>query len=648
MGFLALASCVTLLTGCESDALWGLGGKWNQFVDWGKGLLGLKKDEKQQKEDEDKQDDQNGEEGGETPAPVVPTMTVAELPARLDCGEPLDLGEYVTLTNATDFQVVLSSESAELASVEGHVLTATGEGTISFTIQCGELSQECSIVGYRSSREALIEYFEGVGKEYSVVIYEPAFDDQDQFTGFEMADVLYHSENYILTLTTWDSDDEGNPIPGGFLKFGAEAEECFAFSISGEGENEAVVLADEYPLMLMDYYNSDFDVDFSAASYEADPDSGEDFYVISGDDAAYFAENSLFLPNGNYGSYPVERVEFNIYNEAEEGQPESLAVDAYVYITYEGELTIVEVATLYVDEASVGYPLLDAYCVPENKPEGVDYWEYFGANAPLGSFFLGGETSMYGYDGLISVTYGWADDEGNAIATPSDVDQTYFVYCPIGQQLMYTSENSVWHMRDVLDPDTGELLGREPDSGRMFVAGEGEAPGVVYNIFPTDDGYYAEEDTEHGVWGDPSLTFEALKDRANYAPGYIASAQDLFEEVPAATEGEEPTQEYYATVFTFKQGKVGGLLDAVIASTDELSILGQIIDIYNSYGLDVKSYFTGSLIIYPYDGLVGLTLSFGWDDNVNYTVSFTSMANPSAASACESYAAYMASNVIGA
>ena len=49
MGLLALASCVTLLTGCESEAFFGLGKYVNQVADWGTGLLeklGLKEAEK--------------------------------------------------------------------------------------------------------------------------------------------------------------------------------------------------------------------------------------------------------------------------------------------------------------------------------------------------------------------------------------------------------------------------------------------------------------------------------------------------------------------------------------------------------------------------------------------------------------------------
>ena len=192
-GILALASCVTLLTGCNPDALWGLGKYWNQVADGTVGFfndiavkLGLKKaEEKGEKKDEEEKKEDEGKEqqGGGEEEQKVPSMVVADLPARLEVGEELDLDQYVTLQNASDYQVVVADASAQLASVQGHVLTATGEGTINFTVKCGELSKACTIEGFRGSREALINYFDGVENRYSVLIYQ-----EDQVAGEETPD----------------------------------------------------------------------------------------------------------------------------------------------------------------------------------------------------------------------------------------------------------------------------------------------------------------------------------------------------------------------------------------------------------------------------------------------------------------------------
>ena len=148
MGLLALASCVTLLTGCESNAFFGLGKYVNQVGDGFNGILeklGLKKaeqkEEKQSEEEKQQSGEQGGEQqgGGEQEQPATPTLTVAELPAKLDVRESLDLDQYVTITNLESYSVELASESANLASLEGHVLTALGEGEIKFTVSAGEL-----------------------------------------------------------------------------------------------------------------------------------------------------------------------------------------------------------------------------------------------------------------------------------------------------------------------------------------------------------------------------------------------------------------------------------------------------------------------------------------------------------------------------
>ena len=647
---LALASCVTLLTGCESEAFFGLGKYWNQFTDWGNGLLvkmGLKKEEqKDEKKDEEKPSgDQGGEQGGQEEQ-KAPSMSIAELPERLEVGEALDLDEYVTLENASEYEVVLEANSASLAKVEGHVLTATDEGRISFTVKCGDLSKSLSIDAVRGSREALIEYFDGVGNQYTAVVYqeeqtagdETPDDETDDEYEWLMADILLHDTNYILSFYNWDEDETtGEAIPGGFLRFGEEAEECYTFTIEEDDQgDEQVVLDRELGLVYFNAYNPDFGVDFSEAEYEYDEEYDMDLYVIEGNDAKWFAEESLLVPGGAFGSqgqYPVDRVEFTIYDEAEEGEPESLAVDAYVYVTFQGEEVPVEIATLYTDEESVGYELLQEYCVAENKPAGVDYWYYFGS-VGLGDFFLGKESLVVGQTGLISVEYGWCDDNGDPIDMPESVlteANGNFAYLPIGSKTMITTPTSVWEVDDSYSP-----LG-----GKMLVEGESESdPDVTYNIYKTQTGFYAEE-ADEGVWDDGSLVFAGVSARANYAPGKISAAQDITHMEPGENEGDPETEVYDGTLFTFGTGKVGGLIDALVAGDDGLYNLGVLISFYAQYDVDLVSYFDGSLFVDPNSGAVQLTFEFGWATNENWAVTFTSMYYPGVASLAASFEASM-------
>ena len=660
-GILALASCVTLLTGCNPDALWGLGEYWNQVADGTVGFfndiavkLGLKeaekKDEKkeEEKKDEGKEEEQHEEE-------KVPSMVVGQLPEKLYVGEELDLSEFVELQNASDFTVEVAAASKKLASAEGHVLKGLGEGEINFTIKSGELAQACKIQGIRESRDALISFFEGVENRYSVVAYheyqvageDTTEDETDDEYDWFMDDLIFHDTNYILSLGSWDEDDEGNAIPGGFVRFGEEALECFTFSLLEDDEGEEYVeLGDQLPRLYFDSYNPSFGVDFSEAKYEYDSDYEMELYVIEDKDAKWFAEESLFIPNGTpYTGYPVSRVEFNIYDEAEEGEEQSLAVDAYVYITYKGSPYLVEIATLYTDEESVGYPLLQEYAVAENLPEFDDYWEYFGEGFGFDQFFLNPE-SYVGPSGLVSLDYGWCDDEGKAIDCPSDATTVnLFAYMPVGSKTLLLSENSIWEVDDEYNPL----------SGKMVVKGEGEEdPDVTYNIYAadTESGYFAEE-ADEGVWEEKGLFFGGLSDKSNYAPGTIVAAQDITHEEPVVDEetGEETGETetvYDGTVFSIGFLKNADLIDALIAGDSGLYNLGAIIESYAEVGSDLLSYFNGMLFVDPYSGIVQLSLQFGWDDNVNWAVTFTSVYYPGMASMAASYEGYMIANVIAA
>ena len=661
MKLLALASCVTLLTGCESEAFFGLGKYWNQFADWGSGLLeklGLKKEEKKdEKESEDKPSGEGeqggeGEGGGVTPEPTK-SLTVEGLPESLEVLESLNLDDFVRLENLESYEVALDEGSEEIAELEGHVLKAKNEGTINFTVSSGELSKKCSVESVFATRQFLYDAFSEAGNRYTMLSYD--FDDNDQLF---IDDYFVHSEKYIMT-KNFDKDTDGNIVPGGWLSF--DGEDLFEFTIKeGEQEDEVIVGA-RASSIYFSVYNPVIEADYyfgANAQFVYDEENNEKLLVITGDACKYFAQEALMCYQGQInassGTYVFSQVQFVLgeYEDDTTGETEQF-VEWYAYVTLADKEYLYGFGeVLFGDEA--GDELLDEYCVPENKPAGVDYWNfmdslYGGTGAVgLGDFFLSEDSLLYYPRGIYSLSYGWCDDNGDPIEIPADAVGGNFEYMPVGSKLMFLSDNSAWDVSEVKDETTGEVTGYKPNSGKMYVAGEGENPGVVYDIFSSASGYTAEVADEASVWEADKMLFAGLRDRANYAPGMIASAEHVTVEVPAQNEGEEPTQQYSHSVITFESGKVGGLIDALVDGDNGLYFLGALIDAYAQAGRNIVDYFDGVLTLVPGSGIAQLRLSFSWDDNQNWAVTFTSRSASSAATQAQGWEADMLANVINA
>ena len=647
--FLVLASCAMLMTGCESDALWGLGGKWNQVVDWAKNLLGLNKEEK--KSDDDGKGGEEKKEAG---------ISLKELPKYGFVGETLNLDSYVQLTNATSYTVSLAESSKAFASVSGHVLSFKEEGKVDFTVTADSKSASGSLESIRESRLALMDYVEGVEQRYTVAELgyvqtageDTPDDESDDEYDIGYVDVLFHSDLYLLTLASWDQDEEtGEAIPGGFLKFSEDDEDAFYFSLSydEEAQEEVVALGEKTSSMILDYYNGPLGLDFSTMKYELyhyeDEDTGEveeyDQYILEDEDAMAFAENSLLIPygciDGSAGNYPINKVEFTLEVEEDEvtGEEYSVMV-AYTYTTVGDEPYFWSMHEIYVDEEDVGYPLLEEFCVPENKPEGEDYWNYFHPQIGLGDFFLSPD-GIVGTAGIINIKYGWVDDEGNAIDCPSDATTgNLFAYMPVGSDIFVMSANSIWQVDETY----------APISGKMAVTSEDEEPvTTVYNIFSaeTESGFLAEE-ADDGVW-DGAEVFSGLADRENYPRGAIGEVEELSHEEAGETEEDPATTVYDGTAFYFYQGYANGFIDTLVAGDQGLFYLGAIINAWASTQ-DLYKFFSATLIVNEQYGVVNLIVSFGWGDNENWQVSFTSMYYPDAASMAASYESFMLSNVI--
>ena len=216
---------------------------------------------------------------------------------------------------------------------------------------------------------------------------------------------------------------------------------------------------------------------------------------------------------------------------------------------------------------------------------------------------------------------------------------------PVGSKLMFVSPTSIWDVAEVHDETTGDLTGYQPISGKMEVAGEGENPAVVYDIYSSQTGYTALEAEESSAWGNGDLVFAGLRDQANYPAGCFSSVEDVTVTVPGENEGDPDVEQYDHTVFNFQAGKVCSLLRALIDGDNGLYYLGAIMD---AYGTDVTNYFYGELTIYPNSGVAVVHASLGWSDNQNWELTFVSQYSPSAASQAASWEADMLANVINA
>ena len=658
MGLLALASCVALLTGCESNAFFGLGKYVNQVGDGFNGILeklGLKKaeqKEEKQSEEEKQSGEQGGEQqqgGGEQEQPATPTLTVAELPAKLDVRESLDLDQYVTITNLESYSVELASESANLASLEGHVLTTVGEGEVKFTVSAGELSKECSVNCVSSVREYLQEQFTAAKNRYSVIEFE--YDQTAQ--EYYMSDYFVHSSKYILT-KYFAKDANNNIVPGGWLTFGDE--DVFQYTIGENDQSEEeVVLGAQSAAVYLDVYNPEIEVPYyfgQNAVYEYDEQYDVDMIVLEGEPAIFFAQEAVMCYEGavlgQTTTYTVARVEFYL-----EEYQDDVALDYMIYVTDDadstGELLGYSFGEIWFGD-DAGYALLDAYCVPENKPVATDYWNYFSkfglTGVGLGDFVVSDKSAyLPGPYGLYSVEYGWFDDNGNPMAAPTSGTWSYF---PEGGSLMFLSNTSIWSVEGVYD-EQGQLVNYVPSYGKVAVTGEGENPATtIYDIYKAQTGYTALESEDATLWSNADFTFAGIRDRDNYAPGSIEEAKDVFVTVPAQTEGEDPTEEYDHTEFTFQQGKVKGLLDTVIAGDDNLYYVSAVINAFANQGTNLYNYFGGELSIDPAYGIFKLSLSFGVQNLGTWEVTFTSQYNTSAASMANSWAQQMITNVINA
>lgn len=615
MGLLALASCVTLLTGCESDAFFGLGGKFNEIVEWGKGIIGIKdeQEEEEKKEDTPSGEDQGSEGGDEDIQPIIPEITpsldVDDLPTTIDVRESIDLDDYVTVFGVDGYTVTLDEQSASIASIDGHVVTATGEGDIKFTISAGELSEECAVYCLSSLRADLYYAFGAAGNRYTVLGIE--YDEETSQA--IVADYYFHSPNYVMT-KYFSQDENENVIPGGWLTFGDG--DVYQFAIEGEEGSEAVTRLSKSSAVYMSVYNPEITADYyfaSSAEYEFDEKYQMDLMVLSGQAAAYWVQDTIMMYGGSFTyqgtNYTISRVEFyeKEYLGKENEVLKAICFDVYCLAEGSEELTYYGNFQVLLGE-DAGNDLLDAYCVPENKPASTDYYnDYFGSGIKISDYFIS-DSGVVPATGLISVSYGWYDEKGGLLVDEvegeggateqvphtetfygtSATDTYIFGY---GSYNVLCSENSVWEVDSSYKPVSGAT---------KVTVGEGEeAREAVFEVYATEDGYYAEENSKLSSPWDSLVTLPGLRDPENWSDDCISAAQSFVADTIDQGEDVDP-YEVIGHAFLFADGEASPLLHAVIDNVGGLLPVASYAALYKYYmGVDFANFFDAQLVVVP-------------------------------------------------
>ena len=341
------------------------------------------------------------------------------------------------------------------------------------------------------SRAFMIDYFNNFGRTYTVDLKVV----NDAGTALEDYDMIYHTENYVYE-TNYGKDDNNNPYGAGFLRFTSLDEKAYLFQVKLEDNEEKIELSDKYPIdYLVKYYNPEFSVDFAKISYEYDAENKDDLFVLTGEDAADFAEASLFVPNGKVSGYAIDRVEFSIWDVSATEEPD-YRVCAYPTFSVGTKKYYYGYCFLSNKAADVGYPLLDAYCVPENKPVSLDYYNeflkdvrFFDGTEPFYGHVLSdlllSPSGVYGATGTIETFFSWMDAE---TYEPFDYDlssyeTTYYGgKLPNGSKTYLTSEKGIWEVEAVLD-ENDEFVRYDPVSGVISASVGEPAEEKVFNCY---------------------------------------------------------------------------------------------------------------------------------------------------------------------
>jgi hypothetical protein len=629
MGFLGLLSCATLLTGCDLPAPLQSAVEWSKehIVSPIKDLLPGEKEEKKTPVTPEPQPE---------PQPEA-EIKVEGLPESFDLGTEVDMDKYVSLVGLESYEIVPASEESLL--VEEHVIMPILEGDVSFKLKSGDVEKECSFKATSSMRAGFEEYFTDVGRNYEVYL-----SDYDAEEGWQTFEGVVHNDKYVVSQASGEAIVRFDNTKHTFYCVLEYDESTYQYTGVDE---ESVERID--PLYFDIGYNPELDIDFEETVAAYDASSKSEFIALSGEYATWFAEQTMFLPNGEVTyyqldpetgdyiideetgkyatvSYPIEEIQFE-YSQVEFDEELYDSMTAYVFAKGDEGLFFYAAADFYKGEDYEGFPILDAYCVPENKPELTDYWTYF-EDFTLGDLFPSPE-SVLGSAGFISLQYGWMDSQGNYVDNPCD-PQTWFGYYFLNYASEWVySESSIWSITEVYDEETQEFLDYSPLAGKMEVGDEEKA---VYDVYATEEGFYLEADDKNAsIWNDSTATFGALREQSSWGEGCFSAAY-----TPEETEQEG----YYS--FSFAGGSFHDILYSVFAA-DEQGYLGYVqytFDYFASTGTNLEDYTMAAMSVDLVNSEVTLEFYMPYfSEAAAYDIQITFSANPEVLSLTSYYEA---------
>lgn len=351
--------------------------------------------------------------------PVVETATVSinDLPGKFYTGDVVDLDEYVTFTVASDYSVELDEDSLEIATLNGHTLTLSDEGEVSFTVKADDATDEGSFVVASMFREKMEQFIEDAGYNYAAL----------QMNGNSVYDTIVHNENFVVT-NKWSRDDYGNTLAGGFVKVNNAP---YLYTI----ENRQVTFEDQYVYQntIFTMLNSPINIDLSELEVQVDDEGDEYFAYLNTPATSYEFEDFLsgitmmdahpeYYTDETYTTTVMYEVtEIDLYLMEDSLSPN---VDMVIWGKVADDPTAVEeflseyvltTDSRYVNSsnASIVKSFLD-----NPNMQLTDFASLCGVEYVLAA------CEALGYE--INYQAGWVDDEGEAIATPESISGTIF------------------------------------------------------------------------------------------------------------------------------------------------------------------------------------------------------------------------------
>ena len=230
MGIMALASCVTLLTGCDSNAFFGLGGKVNEILE----KMGIKK--KDEKQDDTPQED------------TSVSISVSGLPEEIVVGTVLNFENYVQIKNSSaSFSLMLNAASSKLAKVSGHNVTITGEGEITVMVLAEGKSAIAKFNTISQQRKEFRDMFKDVGDNYSGYNYdwkEVSSKAEKKQYEFELGGKITHGEKYTYNEEFFIVGHDANKDPiykaGGYVVGSDKVVYSYALEEEKDSSNNTV------------------------------------------------------------------------------------------------------------------------------------------------------------------------------------------------------------------------------------------------------------------------------------------------------------------------------------------------------------------------------------------------------------------------